>query len=542
VSLIGSLLSSASKFAVDNTQRRTSRPLADKSQSSVALKLDVTGSDSVDNPLYCSRTVHIAGAASLLVMFSKASHLAPGAALGLYSDQFAVDLLRIYAGGQQGNNSLLPHVCGGPRVVLKLDYRGSDASSSDFVSFVIPVSPHLGLAIWLLDEVLPSVIGDEFDLVEESEDVVTPAMTVATQQRLLFEAVRHLIEATGLIELPVTPYKEALLDTVTRLLNRIMHLQCTEECNEDVLQRLTGLLPELRALHTKESAGQFSSYTQQLLNCVLAADRLRPQHARQVSEFKFQHTVPADQANSEVLFLLSSNSACIVFHQMCIVFHLHQAPAESVPEEVVNPVWACDVCTFENPEAAPVCDMCGSNKPPPRPKPVKRAPIAASAAAAVDVDESALALHDMLAVAELVRYLMGDVTLEECPAAQRLMAAALSDLRADVCSSKDALNRVLLVDNVPRTVVTEPNSADNASALRRNVLSILTAAQSDLRLVDSTPTFDMPVFMQWPNLTVDDFRAAAVGIASNVPRQFTPSVEPMDQQGILYYLGMNFAL
>ncbi len=46
---------------------------------------------------------------------------------------------------------------------------------------------------------------------------------------------------------------------------------------------------------------------------------------------------------------------------------------------------------------------------------------------------------------------------------QKLMEAALSDVRADVCSSKAAFDRVILLDNVPRAAATGLRAAAAAA-------------------------------------------------------------------------------
>ncbi len=67
--------------------------------------------------------------------------------------------------------------------------------------------------------------------------------------------------------------------------------------------------------------------------------------------------------------------------------------------------------------------MCGSNKPPPRPKKSPELKKSASGGSEksgeVSGDPAAQkALHDMLAVSEIVRYLMGDVAFDASPATQ----------------------------------------------------------------------------------------------------------------------------
>ena len=47
---------------------------------------------------------------------------------------------------------------------------------------------------------------------------------------------------------------------------------------------------------------------------------------------------------------------------------------------------------------------------------------------------------------------------------QKLMEAALSDVRADVCSSKSAFDRVILLDNIPRAAATGLRAAAVAAA------------------------------------------------------------------------------
>jgi hypothetical protein len=70
-----------------------------------------------------------------------------------------------------------------------------------------------------------------------------------------------------------------------------------------------------------------------------------------------------------------------------------------------------------------------------------------SAGAVADPAASATlqVLHDLGAVSELVRFLLGECTLADSPAATALFVAASQDVRADPLG-----DRVIFVDNVPK--------------------------------------------------------------------------------------------
>jgi hypothetical protein len=182
-------------------------------------------------------------------------------------------------------------------------------------------------------------------------------LTPAEQSVQLFQTLNGVLQAVRLENLRATPYKEALLAIVARLLHRILHLcgsagivpaSSAEAAVETaVLNQLKLLQTEMNDLYAAED-GTFTSYFQQLANVVLASDRLRPTGQRLCGAFKF-----IDNAVT--------------------------ATPVPEPEPVAEPTqWACEVCTFENPNALPTCEMCGSNKPPPKKKTeLKRAGYAA---------------------------------------------------------------------------------------------------------------------------------------------------------------------
>lgn len=140
----------------------------------------------------------------------------------------------------------------------------------------------------------------------------------------------------------------------------------------------------------------------------------------------------------------------------------------------------------------------------------------------------------MLAVSEIVRYLMGDVTLDASPAAQKLYQAALNDVRADISSGAGGLERVLLVENLTRLAASGDNELVNS--VRSNVQRLLRQAQSDLRVVDSHDDagFDQPVLVRWTKLKESELLPAVDEAPAT--RTFTHTA-PMDENGLLYYLG-----
>jgi hypothetical protein len=171
-------------------------------------------------------------------------------------------------------------------------------------------------------------------------------LTPTEQSAQLFQTLNGVLQAIRLEDLRATPYKEALLAIVARLLHRVLHLSgsavnsassAEAVIETTVLNQLKLLQTEMNDLYAAED-GTFTSYFQQLANVVLASDRLRPAGQRLCGAFKFIDNAAA------------------------------AAPAPE-PEPVAEPTqWACEVCTFENPNALPTCEMCGSNKPPPKKK------------------------------------------------------------------------------------------------------------------------------------------------------------------------------
>lgn len=134
-------------------------------------------------------------------------------------------------------------------------------------------------------------------------------------------------------------------------------------------------------------SGVFTSYFQRLVSVLLLSNQLRDEN----------------------------NSICPMFN-----FESLKPAVAAVVEEVLPAVWSCEVCTFENPEAAPGCDMCGNPKPKAKPK------TKSSGSPTVETKNGASkTLHDLLAAADISRFLCGEITLAESPAASALFLAAM---------------------------------------------------------------------------------------------------------------------
>lgn len=80
------------------------------------------------------RSISVPGAAALLLVFSKSSQLAAGATLGLYADAYATEQFRLYAGSKSsgGLRELLPHTCAGSHCVVRLEFRSTEPSTSNY--------------------------------------------------------------------------------------------------------------------------------------------------------------------------------------------------------------------------------------------------------------------------------------------------------------------------------------------------------------------------------------------------------------------------
>jgi hypothetical protein len=135
-----------------------------------------------------------------------------------------------------------------------------------------------------------------------------------------------------------------------------------------VLTRIRSLDGELADLYGREAAAAaVSSYTQQVINLLVVSDCLRAPADRLCKEFTFQ-----DDEEEE------------------------KEPEVVIPVELM---WACALCTLENPEECSLCEVCGS----PRPKGGARPPPPPTVTPG-GADHTGM-LHDVTAFVGCLRFL-----------------------------------------------------------------------------------------------------------------------------------------
>jgi hypothetical protein len=167
-----------------------------------------------------------------------------------------------------------------------------------------------------------------------------------------------------------------------------------------------------------------TSYLQQLVDLLVASDELRPAPDRLVSHFHFSAELTPEEEKEKA--------------------KEEEEAAKAAAKATAPPVWTCAVCTFENAEAAPGCDMCGS----PKPKAAKKAAGPGGAdgsGSSLQAQDSSAMLHDMLSLIAGMRLLNGEVGVEESPAARAMLEAAWREVRRD-----QVQQRVIVIENVPQ--------------------------------------------------------------------------------------------
>ena len=182
------------------------------------------------------------------------------------------------------------------------------------------------------------------------------------------------------------------------------------------LSILRSLHSEMVSLYQSESASLvFTSYLQQLVDLLVASDELRPAPDRLVAHFHFSAELTLEEEKEKA--------------------KEEEEAAKAAKKATAPPVWTCAVCTFENAEAAPGCDMCGS----PKPKAAKKAAGPGGAdgsGSSLQAQDSSAMLHDMLSLIAGMRLLNGEVGVEESPAARAMLEAAWREVRRDQCNAE----------------------------------------------------------------------------------------------------------
>ena len=169
------------------------------------------------------RSVYVSGASSLILTFTRnRSYLAPNATLEVCEDPYYFKQSKLYSGGKAGLQSLAPHVCHGSSCHLKLSFNESDPLSSEYTVFlctlffliqvfVTAISPDLGLAFWIMESLIPSLIA-------------VSNLTAEEHNHTLFSILDALVSSSNLEAMLATPLKEVLLKAVVKLLQRIIKL------------------------------------------------------------------------------------------------------------------------------------------------------------------------------------------------------------------------------------------------------------------------------------------------------------------------------
>ena len=420
--------------------------------------------------------LHIDHASALVILFSKDTRLSKGSMLSLYPDESASELIKSYAGREE-SPQLSPLVASGGDVYLHCT-QPQDISARSSLK-ILPISSFLPLAFWLVDLLLnartsissaaePAAASAASSASSSSSPPQSSSSLASSTQGdwsagfedgglvgLCYTLCEIILENYALSEIAPSPLKEALLKLVSSLISTIttakhaemaalnntaaassgaapmqrpaMQRQISEAKNASqarTLSILRQLHNEMVALYQSESVNLvFTSYLQQLVDLLAASDELRPNSDRLCSKFEFAAALTPEEAAAKAAAAAKQAE-------------------EEAKKNAAPAVWVCPVCTFENAEAAPGCDMCGSAKPKGGAK--KAAGGSADASSSSSAQDSSQMFHDMMALVGAMRLLNGEVAVEESPACMAMMEACWRDARRDAVDK-----RLVIIENVP---------------------------------------------------------------------------------------------
>jgi hypothetical protein len=385
-----------------------------------------------DTAEWVGECISVREASSLVILFSKDIRLPKGCSLSVYADENASVLIKSYAGTDSASVSLSPLIVPYYQCWVHLT-RPSETPARAYLK-IIPVHPSLGLAFWLVDFMLTSAINC---CQEYGEGGATG---------LCYQFCQLILNNYSLDGMNASPLKESILRLISKLLTKINEFRnlpdatnpdgagkAADDANglpprtiiirqvssiklqseSESLNRLRRLNDEMVALFKQETLQNvFTSYLQQLVDLMVVSDSHRPIHDRICSHFEFQLPSTDDDKTN--------------------------AKAAAV-EESVESEWACEVCTFANPQGDIACSICGSPKPKAAPKKSAGAGDGSSSGSG----DSSQMFHDMMALVSSMRYLIGDEQVDS-QAVKAMMQAAWQESKQDKIEK-----RLFVVENVP---------------------------------------------------------------------------------------------
>ena len=425
----------------------------------------------------------VSNACLLLLLFAKDCRLSTGSSLSLFTDADMTDSMRVVVGKDEATGPLQPASVAGDSVWLHIG-KPNDVSSRGSVR-VLPIPPSLALGVWLMDWMLGESM---YWLVDDGA-------------ALCYQFAAALMQHFQLSAMQPSPLKEALLRLLARLLSYILatyqaqrpaaekkRLQLSSEAS--VLSSLKGLKAEMVELYEKREQGAevYSSYLQQLLDVLVSSDELRPTEDRLVSTFHFKLPLSAEEERK-------------------------MKEEEERKKALEAAEWSCPTCTYANPLTSNACEMCGSPRPP-------KAVAKKADSKAADAMHGDDVMHHVAALMAAMRYLAGEVGLDDSRAVRAMMEYAYEEAKRDSIES-----RLLVIENVP---------VGPAAVVKAAIIDAALSAVPNLHLEPShlflyTDPSKQPVA---PLLRRTDSK----GRKEKEVQTFS-FTRPFDDNGVLYHMG-----
>jgi hypothetical protein len=414
--------------------------------------------------------MEILGSSGLLFMFSADSVLEQSTTLTFYSDEACTEVIKSYSGGTSGLQSLTYAFVPSDRCYIKRSDASLGLIKGHFSLF--PIHPKLGVLFWFMNMILSYIV----------EIASDPKMFCCDLCELVLEEFQ-------LISLPVSPFKQIVIQLVSRLMTRIL-LMSPSESHASQLGGFKNSLDTLKSLHdemiellSKEYKSDWhSSYIQQCLNLCVIADTLRPADTRICKEFSF---LKDDQEDVE----------------------------ETKDDSKESDSWSCNLCTFINSQIDTVCQICEA----PRPVVVAKAPAIVKEG---NQKYAKSVFHDMSCIVNIMQYLSQQRNRQENTVVDAFLRLAYDDIKIE-----NSLDRLLIIENLPP--VPEENNLDEFYA--RNLKKLLKSFEEDFRLEFKS----LYVAVDKSSEVNYETKGDSVGL-QEILYEYKSD---FDENGVLYYLG-----
>lgn len=312
------------------------------------------------------QAIRVQGASSLLLLFANDTRLAQGSTLSVFANEACTELIQSYS-SLTDSGPLSPLFVPAAECWLHVT-RPQDMPCIGRLK-CLPLHHDLTLASWLISFMIRKGL---------AWSKSAPSLQGGGAVGMCYLFADMLLSSFRVEKMAPSPLKESLLVKVSQLLAQVNSFRAfnkqaeadigsrtaepaaelpasplfrrqasatTSTAKDQTLGALKALNNELVDLFKRESEeSSFTSYLQQLLDLVAVSDAQRPVSDRLISKFEFKQPENEDDKRKR------------------------EAEEEAAKAKAASALWACEICTFENPPSDQACGMCGSPKPRAAPK------------------------------------------------------------------------------------------------------------------------------------------------------------------------------